>query len=180
MKKNWTKAMAATAISEGGFTHYRYDPGNWYKRRLIGTNHGISAPVLAQWLGYTPTMAEMKRLTKAEANEIYKAKYWDSLRCDNLPSGVDYTVFDYGVNSGISRSAKALQRVVGVSADGIVGGITLKMVGHKNPVYIIKEINRRRLAFLQRLRTWRHFGRGWTTRVTNVLSKSLAMAKGES
>ena len=64
-----------------------------------------------------------------EAKRIYRAKYWDAQRCDELPAGVDYAVFDYGVNSGIGRSKKVLQRVVGVTADGVLGPATMRAVG---------------------------------------------------
>ncbi len=40
------------------------------------------------------------------------------MRCDELPAGLDYAVFDFGVNSGISRAVKFLQRLIGVAADG--------------------------------------------------------------
>jgi lysozyme family protein len=49
----------------------------------------------------------------------------DAMSCDELPSGVDYAVFDYGVNSGISRAAKVLQRLVGTDVDGEIGPNTI-------------------------------------------------------
>ena len=53
-------------------------------------------------------------MTVDEAKAIYRKRYWDVQRCDELPAGVDYSVFDYGVNSGIGRSGKVLRRVVGL------------------------------------------------------------------
>ena len=60
-----------------------------------------------------------------EIEAIYRQKYWDALRCDELPAGVDYAVFDYGVNSGIRRAAKVLQRLIGVDVDGEIGPNTI-------------------------------------------------------
>ena len=54
--------------------------------------------------------ADVKAMKLDEAKAIYRAKYWDAQRCDELPAGVDDAVFDYGVNSGIGRSGKVLRR----------------------------------------------------------------------
>jgi lysozyme family protein len=106
--------------------------------------------------------------------------YWDAQRCDELPSGVDYTVFDYGVNSGIGRAKKVLQRVVGVTDDGELGPITMRAVAAHDPQTIITAVNDERLRFLQSLKTWRIFGKGWQRRVSDVRAASLALAQASS
>jgi lysozyme family protein len=57
--------------------------------------------------------------------EQVEAIYWNALACDQLPAGVDYCVFDYGVNSGNSRAAVALQQFVGTTVDGEIGPLTI-------------------------------------------------------
>ena len=57
---------------------------------------------------------------------LYKTEYWDKVRGDDLPSGVDWAAFDWAVNSGSKRPAKAIQRIVGAKQDGAIGPKTLK------------------------------------------------------
>jgi len=179
MSSNFAKSLALVGISEGGYTRHKLDRGNYYKGCLIGTNHGISAPVLASWLGRAPTQSEMFNLKKSKAAKIYKAKFWDSVRGDDLPAGVDYAVFDWGVNSGPRRGIKGLQRTVGVKADGIIGPLTMQAIKKMSSVTIIRKLMARRLSFLQRLtgrNGWPTFGKGWGRRVNRVLKDALKMA----
>ena len=113
----------------------------------------------------------------AERQEIYRTRYWDALRCDELPAGLDYAVFDYGVNSGVSRSAKALQRVAGVADDGIVGPVTLGAAQARDCRSTVAALCDERLRFLRALRTWRVFGKGWGRRVAEVKEAALAMVQ---
>ncbi|MCF8478108.1 MAG: secretion activator protein, partial [Pseudolabrys sp.] len=101
---------------------------------------------------------------------------WDACACDELPAGVDYAVFDYGVNSGIGRAKKVLQRVLGVAADGVLGDQTMRAVAACDPTATVIAICDERLRFLKRLRTWGVFGRGWGRRVSEVKAYSLALA----
>jgi hypothetical protein len=99
-------ALKEVLKSEGGYSNHPSDPGG-------PTNFGITIADYKRYLKPNATAADVKAMRVEEAKAIYKPKYWDALRCDNLPAGLDYAVFDFGVNSGISRSAKYLQRLVG-------------------------------------------------------------------
>ena len=116
----------------------------------------------------------MKNLTRDEATRIYKAQYWDTVRGDDLPVGVDYCTYDYSVNSGPGRAARELQRVVGVVVDGVVGPATLAAVSAcgKSSQQIVDEICDRRLAFMKGLRVWKRYKNGWSRRVAEVRTKS--------
>lgn len=168
---------------EGGYTAHKKDPGNWSGGKagvgvLIGTNHGIAAATLIGWRGRMVTADEMRALSVDEAVEIYKVQYWDSVKGDALPAGVDYCVYDYSVNSGPSWSAKELQRVVGAKVDGFIGVQTLRAIKEcgKTSIQIVDEICDRRLAFMRGLRHWRKFGKGWSKRVSDVRLKSRSFA----
>ena len=173
---NCARSLKLVGLSEGGYTNHRLDRGSWYGGDLVGTNHGISAPVLADWRRRTPTRHQMRALTKTEADRIYKEKYWDSVRGDYLPRGLDYAMFDYGVNSGPSQAIKALQRVIGAKPDGLFGAQTSKAIKRQNTEIIILSLMNRRLSFLQRLKSWRTFGKGWARRVNRVREDALKMA----
>ena len=167
----WTydSALKRVLAHEGGYTNNPADPGG-------PTNYGITIADYRHYVKPHATAADVKAMPLEDAKRIYKARYWDALSCDNLPSGVDYAIFDYGVNSGIRRSAKVLQRIVGVSADGQIGPNTIAAVNTRNPSDLINSICDERLAFLKGLRTWSVFGRGWGRRVSDVRVIALAMA----
>jgi lysozyme family protein len=156
---------------EGGYVDHPNDPGG-------ATNWGITIGTLAAWRGGKVTKADVKAMSRDEAAAIYKTQYWDTVKGDALPSGVDYCVYDYSVNSGPARAAKELQRVVGAGVDGVVGAETLRRVQDcgKSSSQIIDEICNRRLAFMKRLKHWSTFGRGWSRRVADVRLKAKSFA----
>ena len=171
--ENFNKSLMLVLKHEGGYVDHPRDPGG-------ATNKGITRKTLAAWRGVNPwwdlPKSEVKAISDEEVAQIYKAQYWDRVNGDQLPHGVGYCVFDYAVNSGVSRSSKELQRVVGVSPDGVIGSMTLDAVRRKDPTDIINTLCDRRLAFLKRLRTWGTFGRGWSSRVAGVRRQSMFMA----
>lgn len=147
------------------------DPGG-------ATNRGITRATLAAWRGRPVTVAEVRQLGVAEAGQIYRARYWKPLRCDDLPAGVDLMVFDFGVNAGIGRSARLLQAAVGAKPDGLIGPATLTSVKQVAPGTLVNRLAQARLDFYHRLPTYRAFGRGWTNRVADVKRRALAMVGG--
>lgn len=167
---NFAAALDAVLRHEGGYADHPADPGG-------ATNLGITRATLARWSGRPVSKAEVRALTKAEAAAIYRARYWDAVRADALPAGLDVAVFDCAVNSGPVRAVKTLQAVVGLPADGKIGPATLAAVNMRAPRALITQFCRRRLSFLERLRTFRVFGRGWTRRVKETEILALEMAE---
>ena len=83
-----------------------------------------------------------------------------------MPAGLDYAVFDYAVNSGVSKAVKDLQRELGVKVDGICGTDTQQAAMAVNDLDdLITRYCERRLAFMKSLKTWKTFGKGWQRRV---------------
>lgn len=167
MKENFNAALRAVLYHEGGFVNHPSDPGGM-------TNLGCTKKVWEEWVGHAVDEKTMRGLTPADVAPLYKAKYWDKIKGDDLPAGLDYAVFDCAINSGPGRAAKFLQEIVGVTADGSIGPGTLRAVAAHSPVELISQYNAKRLAFLQSLPTWGTFGRGWGRRVQDV---KLASAK---
>lgn len=167
----WTydEALRELLESEGGYSNHPSDPGG-------PTNFGITIFDYRLYVNPNGTAADVKAMSADTAKAIYRAKYWHKMRCDELPAGLDYSVFDFGVNSGVSRSAKYLQALVGVDQDGIIGDKTLAAVKGHNAAVLIARLNDNRLAFLKALKTWPVFGKGWNTRVVKVKAISLRMA----
>lgn len=106
--------LAFTLQHEGGYQARENDPGNWLGGQLIGTHFGISAPALAGWLGLQGeglSAERMQALTLAEARAIYAARYWNVVRGDDLPGGVDLMLFDFAVLAGPANSVRIAQGV---------------------------------------------------------------------
>lgn len=170
-KGNFAPCLADVLVHEGDFSIVRSDPGNWTGGKvgqgvLKGTKKGISAAAFPD--------LDIKNLTDAKIAEIYQARYWRPIRGDELPVGVDLSGMDYSVNSGVSRSAKDLQRVLGVAADGRVGPVTILAAKAADPRVVIKGHCGRRLSFLRSLAIWNTFGKGWSTRIAHVEAKALS------
>ena len=117
----------------------------------------------------------MEGLTHDDVYPIYRDNYWDRLRADDLPSGVDFCTFDWGVNSGTSRAAKALQRIVGVEQDGGIGPMTLQAVAEVEPTEIIEQMHHMRDKFYRDLSTFDTFGRGWLRRNDETKEQALTL-----
>ena len=93
------------------------------------------------------TMADLQKLTREEAREIYRVRYWNPLKCDDLPAGVDLVVVDFGVASGLTVSAERLQRVVGAKDDGAVGPATLAATKAMAVVDVITKMSKLRREY---------------------------------
>ena len=168
MTDNFDLCLTLLLAHEGGFVNHPQDPGGM-------TNLGVTARVWEEWLGRPVSEKEMRALTPTMVKPLYKRKYWDAIRGDELVSGVDYAVFDVAVNSGTGRAIKFLQSCVGVTVDGGFGPRTLSAVNEQDPERLIELYCAKRLEFLQTLRTFETFGKGWSRRVAEVKAKALAM-----
>jgi len=166
MKKNFEECMARLLEHEGGYVWHAQDPGG-------ETNFGVTRAVYEQYVGRQVMDGEMEGLTHDDVYPIYKENYWDAVRGDDLPSGVDWSCFDWAVNSGKSRASKALQRIVGVEADGGIGPMTLRAVAEVEPEEIIKQMHYVRDKFYRSLDTFEVFGKGWVRRNDETKEQAL-------
>jgi lysozyme family protein len=171
MKENFQASLAAVLHHEGGFVNHPSDPGGM-------TNLGCTKKVWEEHCGHEVTEKAMRALTPANVAPLYKRKYWDKVKGDSLPSGVDYAVFDAAINSGSGRAAKWLQACVGVEPDGDIGPKTIAAVAAFDAKTLVDDYGRRRLSFLLDLKTWETFGNGWSRRVAEVKTKALSMITG--
>lgn len=169
MNNNFEESLAHVLKHEGGYVDHPKDPGG-------ATNLGCTKKVWEEWVGHEVTKDDIKALTIADVSPLYKARYWDKCRGDDLPRGVDFAVFDLAINSGVGRASKLLQRAVGVAADGAIGPATLAAVVDANPRELATKICELRLAFLQALPTWETFGKGWGRRVKETEKTAFNMA----
>lgn len=169
MKDNFNAALKAILHHEGGYVNHPADPGGM-------TNLGVTKRVWEEWVGHEVDEKTMRNLTPELVGPMYKVKYWDKIKGDELPTGVDYVVFDAAVNSGPGRAAKWLQACVGVEPDGGIGPKTLAAVNAFDVSQLVEDYAKRRLSFLMDLQTWDTFGKGWGRRVAEVQKTGLDMA----
>lgn len=161
MKNNFDNALKHLLAEEGGYVNHAKDPGG-------RTNLGVTQRVWEEWVGQRVDETTMRFLKPADVAPLYRKKYWDAIRGDELPDGVDLMVFDAAVNSGVTRAIKWLQECVAAKPDGVIGPATLAAVNAINPSDLVSAFSARRLAFLRKLSTWETFGKGWGARVHRV------------
>lgn len=170
MNRNFERALALVLKHEGGWADHPKDPGG-------ATMKGITIAVYRKHVNPNATKADLRKISDAEVRYIYRKLYWDKVRGDDLPDGVDYAVFDFAVNSGVSRASKFLQAVLKVRQDGVVGPGTIEAARKADAATVINRICDDRMTFLKGLGTWGTFGKGWTSRVAGVRAEALSMAK---
>jgi lysozyme family protein len=155
---NFLTAFDKLLKHEGGYSDHAADPGG-------KTRYGVTEAV-AREVGYR---GDMRDLPLELAQRIYKDRYWDAVQAENLPADVRYIVFDGAVNSGVSQSAKWLQRACGVKDDGVIGPQTIRAANALSPDGLKRKILAQRLRFMATLSNWPAFGRGWANRICDLL-----------
>lgn len=169
MKHNWETAIKHILKWEGGYVNHPSDPGGM-------TNLGVTKRVWEEWTGKPATEADMRALTIEMVTPLYKKRFWDAIRGDDLPSGVDLCVFDCAVNAGVGRASRFLQQVVGVVADGKIGPKTLEAVTKMPADEIIEKFCDLRESHFKSLSTFAVFGKGWMRRLDGIEAESKHMA----
>ena len=155
---NFDAAFEKLLGLEGDYSNHPADPGG-------ATRFGVTEAV-AREVGYK---GDMRELPVALAKRIYLEKYWNTVRADELPPGLRYTVFDGAVNSGPGQSIKWLQRALGVVDDGVLGPKTLAAAAQQNPDVLRARILAKLLRFMSDLANWPAFSRGWSKRIAELL-----------
>jgi lysozyme family protein len=165
---NYEFSLAQVLKSEGGYVNNPKDPGG-------ETNMGVTKAAWSTWLKRTILPGEMAQLTHADIIPFYKALYWDKSYCNQLPTGIDYMVFDASVNMGVGQSIRLLQRSLGCVPDGVIGPNTMKAINDADVNTLIDKFSAQKEMFYRSLATFATFGRGWIRRVAEVKQIALSM-----
>jgi len=169
--------VAFALRQEGGYTDDPADPGG-------ATNMGITLATYREWSD-DPHLgaAQVRDMTLKTARAIYRALYWNRLRADALPPGVDLSVFDMGVNAGIWRSARLLQQALGFTGeevDGLIGPETLAAANRFDARNLVNNLANRQTAYYRSLANFPIFGTGWLRRTVARRDTALAMIQSET
>jgi len=172
MKTNFDPSFDKVMQSEGGYVWDKDDAGG-------ETNLGVTIGAWSAYLGRPINSGEMKALTKDTVKPFYKQMYWDKVRGDDLPKGVDYAVFDFAVNAGIGRATKFLQRAVGAIDDGAIGPSTLAAVAKTLTKTLLANFAKQKEDFYRGLAeknaSQQKFLKGWLARVEHVNNDAIDM-----
>lgn len=166
------RAFALLAVHEGGYADNSADPGGATMKGVTHRTYDAHRRRRGQ------TTRDVRQITDAEVETIYRNQYWNAVRADDLPGGVGYCVFDAAVNSGPGQAVKWLQRIIGAKVDGVVGDETISKTREAAPHKLIDRYCDMRLAFMKRLKHWSTFKNGWTRRVKEVRDQSKDWAAG--
>jgi lysozyme family protein len=166
---NFDAALKQVLRHEGGYADHPSDPGG-------ATMMGITRSTLANWRGREVSKDEVRALSRREAGEIYRARYWNAVSGDALPAGLDLVLFDHAVNSGPGRAVRTLQGLLAVEVDGLMGPRTLAALEGQAMPSLIRDMCQARRNFLRNLPTAPVFGRGWMRRVDAIERAGLKMA----
>jgi lysozyme family protein len=154
MKENFPNPCLPVVLRfEGGYSNDAHDPGGATLNGVIQTVYSAYRRSKGQ------AVQPVSRMTAAERDDIYRTRFWDAVKGDGLPSGIDMAVFDAGVNSGPARALKWLHAS-----------------WRRTPAETIRAFSGRRLGFVRSLRIFTYFGKGWSARIAAVEARALRMA----
>ena len=168
MKENFDEALKAILKHEGGFVNHPKDPGGM-------TNLGVTKKVWEEWVGKTVDEKDMRALTPEVVAPMYRKKYWDAVRGDEMPDGLDYLMFDFAVNAGPGRAIRIMQKAVGTNPDGAIGPKTMQALKEANQAELVAKFSAEKEAFYRSLPTFGTFGKGWLRRVAETKTHAETM-----
>ena len=155
---NFDKCFHKLLGHEGSYSNYSNDPGG-------ETMWGVTAAV-ARANGYK---GAMRNLPVELAKQIYRKQYWDTIQLDDIPSTLQYGLFDAGVNSGTTQAVKWLQRALEREETGVMTAELKAAAIMSNQEQVLMKMLGYRLQFMTDLKTWGSFGKGWARRIASLL-----------
>jgi len=160
MKTNFEKSLKLVLNHEGGFADDPDDPGG-------ATNKGITLRTFRAAYPHS-TLEDLETIGDNQVQQIYKKDYWDLIGGDTLPLGVDYAVFDFAVNSGVTLATSMYKRARAekpdMSAEELIRSICARRRLYLNDLIITKP-------------KLKKFERGWGKRVDDVYRAAIMMAQ---
>lgn len=171
MLSNFKKSLQYVLASEGGFVDHPNDTGG-------ATMKGITLDVYKSFKKNSHlTSNDLKLISDIDISTIYLRGYWDACRCSELPSGIDYCVFDFAVNAGYGRSIKTLQKTIGADIDGAIGSITLALANKIDKIQLINDFSNQKQEFYCNLSIAKPsqtiFLNGWLNRIEKVKNNAI-------
>jgi lysozyme family protein len=181
VKSNYEAVADLIFLKEGGYAERDSEPGG-------AVNMGISFTAFKDWWAKhkktgEPTWADLKALTREQAEEIYRDWFFTPIHFNVLPYGVDYALVDLVVNSGVGGGLRALQKHLGFDVTGKIdtntapGAQFLWALKTRNPDDMIDKICDARLELMRSSHKWERWKHNWEPRVAWVRERAHKMAE---
>ena len=151
---------------EGGYVNHPNDKGGC-------TNMGVTISIFRQYYGRNKTCEDLRKLTEEQWQYIFKKGFWDRIQGDKIEcQSVANMIADYVWASGV-YGIKYVQKLLGVSADGIIGAKTLLAINsYPSSKELFERIRQRRLdhfdAIVKNNPSQKVFLKGWKRRVNSM------------
>ena len=174
---SFEEAQASVKEVEAGYSDDRKDIGNWLDvpggKRFVGTNHGISAPILKEYLGRIPTRQDMENLSYETAIEIYKKDYWEAQNLGLFKNqSVANIIYDGCVNQGVEGTNKVIKNAANELGVELTGSVYSKSnidkINKLNQNKLFKLIKKYREIRYKKAKTWHIHGDGWLNRLAGI------------
>ena len=151
---------------EGGFVDDPLDRGG-------ATNKGITIGTFRNFYGQDATVEQLKNITDKQWLHIFKCGYWDKWKADDIANqSIANIVVDWAWASGTVTSIKQVQKILGVSVDGIVGNDTLTAINTSGQRDLFDRIHEKRIEFVEnivkRAPSQARFLKGWKNRINSL------------
>src|SRR6202790_619277 len=109
-------------------------------------------------------------LAVAAAKSLYQNQYWHHLNGDRINSDlIAALLLSWSVNRNIPTAVKALQAVLGVQQDGVLGLVTIAELNQKDPVAVAAQFRAEWHDFYNKVVSLnpndKRFLNGWNARV---------------
>lgn len=170
MISGWSPALAFAWRSDNDGQPYHvdaHDPGK-------GTAWGVTESTWSTAVEHGYVEGSLRDADKDALSRVLHCMFWNAIKGDDLPAGVDQVVFDMAMVSGPGRAARLLQRALGVEQDGWIGPLTLNAATLAYPRALIGRLTLQDEAFFGSLSTFTYFGRGWDRRALDCMNAAMA------
>lgn len=139
------------------------------------TKWAVTALTWATALQHGIVSKPFEQATKDDCQLVRHAMYWNALHCGQLPPGVAYLVYSAGLLAGPGYIGRAVQRIVGVAQDGVIGKDTLVAVNRYGDKALMDAIWAANGAYFASLGK-PQFLHGWLKRNDEDIAQAYLMA----
>lgn len=133
------------------------------------TMKGVTLNTFRSFFGASKTVDDLKKITDEQWTLIFKSGFWNKCKADDIKcQSIANMIVDWAYNAGALTVIKRIQRLVGVTADGIVGPKTLAAINSKNSRSLFYQLHNDREAYYRSLSKFKIYGNGWLNRNNSI------------
>ena len=135
---NFKQALTLLYVNEGRYANDPDDTGG-------ETYMGVARNFWPKWEGWViidnykknalfPSILDRDQPLQKMVERFYRFNFWDKMVGDDIVNqDVAFSIFDFGVNGGITTSIILAQRVIKVQDDGAMGPKSIQSLNSFNP-----------------------------------------------